>query len=79
MGKALISPTPKAAIGIKVDEAKLRAAANRYLNASTAYAALLAVSKFNFNDLAAFWRNVVRLVNARFKTCCVIFRLGVSH
>ena len=64
MKKALISQTPKAAIGIKVDKAKLRAAADRYLNASAVYAALLAVSRFKFNDLPTFWRNVVSLVNA---------------
>ncbi len=47
-----------------MDKAKLRAAADKYLNASAIYAALLAVSKFNFNDLVTFWRNVVSLVNA---------------
>ena len=63
MKKVPILPTPKAAIGIKVDKPKLRASADKYLNASAVYAALLAVSKFNFNHLATFWRNVVSLVN----------------
>ena len=47
-----------------MDEAKLRAAADKSLNASAVYTALLAVSKYNFDDLATFWRNVVSLVNA---------------
>jgi len=64
LGTYTANQTPKTAIGIKVDKAQLRAAADRYLNACAVYAALLAVSKFNFNDLAIFWRNVVSLVNA---------------
>ena len=43
---------------------QLRQAIDKYPSNSVVYAILLAVSKFIFNDLATFWRNVVSLVNA---------------
>lgn len=56
--------TDKLIFGTEIDKTALRAAADEYLNASAIYLAAKALAKFNFNDLAASWRNVVSLVNA---------------
>lgn len=54
--------TARAALAITINQDKLRGAADRYLNASAVYAALLPLATFSWANLPDFWRTIQALV-----------------